>query len=100
MRLLASPFSEKLISEVCPTAIFCEDLLDVAEEDDICFVEDRALIPHVSKIHRLIIYRWNRTYPYDFSLDLLPLSEEWRLVKTEELIGSSHEKITKEIYLK
>ena len=99
-RLLASPFSEKLLSEQSSNAIYREDFLDVAEEGDICFVEDRALLPYFDKIDRLIIYRWNRAYPYDTCLDLLPLSSEWRLDSSSELAGYSHEKITKEIYFK
>ena len=101
-RLLASPFSEKLLSEFSDSAsaIYRDDFLAVAEKGDVCFVENCALLPYYDKISRLIIYKWNRTYPYDFSLDLLPLSKEWKLSKVEELAGYSHEKITKEVYLK
>lgn len=99
-RLLASPFSEKLLAEFTDSAVICEDLLDAAEENDICFVEDRKLLPYKEKIDRLIVFRWNRTYPYDFTLDIDPTSPEWHLSFTEELVGYSHEKITKEVYTK
>ena len=99
-RLLASPFSEKLLSEHSSNVIYCEDFLDVAEGNDVCFVEDRPLLPYFDKIDKLIIYHWNRTYPYDTCLDLLPLSKIWKLDGSFELAGYSHEKITKEIYLK
>ena len=99
-RLLASPFSEKLLSEYCSAAIYSDDFLDIAEKNDICFVENCPLLPYFDKIDRLIIYRWNRTYPYDTCFDLLPLSDSWKLDGSFELAGYSHEKITKEIYLK
>ncbi len=75
-----------------------DDLLDNAGQGDICFVEDRELLPYLSKIERLIIYRWNRSYPRDLLLDIEPNKCGFALEHTEELAGYSHEKITKEIY--
>lgn len=73
-----------------------EDFLDRAGPGELCFVEDRDLTPWLEKLEGLILYRWNRTYPADLYFTL-PL-EGWTLERTEEFAGSSHEKITKEVY--
>ena len=49
-------------------------------------------------ISRLIIYNWNRRYPFDRQLDISPAKMGFKLVSVTEFEGSSHEKITKEIY--
>ena len=50
----------------------------------------------MDKFDTVIIYRWNRHYPSDiqfaFKTDL------YKKISKEEFDGSSHEKITKEIY--
>ena len=70
-----------------------------AGADDYCFVEDRPfVIDH--KVDMIIIYRWNRHYPADtyFNTDLS--AEGYSLLSTYEFEGSSHERITEEIYKK
>ena len=47
------------------------------------------------QIEQFIIYRWNRVYPTDVSVEI---GTEWKLTETEEFPGFSHEKITKEVY--
>lgn len=51
-----------------------------------------------AKPEQVILYKWNRLYPADvhFDLDL----SSFRLERTEEFEGTSHEKITKEVYVK
>lgn len=75
-----------------------EKFLEHAGEDDYCFVENTALSQYERNISTLIIYHWNREYPADFYFDLE--LENWDLVSTEEFAGYSHEKITKEIYIR
>lgn len=69
-----------------------------SNNDGYYFVEDNDLSHYESKIDEIIIYWWNRNYPSDvkFAIDLSLYS----LYDSEEFIGSSHEKITKEIYKK
>ena len=61
------------------------------------FVENPAVIEE-SSIEKIILYRWNRKYPADqyFPIDLTG----WILSETKEFSGNSHEKITKEIYVR
>jgi hypothetical protein len=49
-------------------------------------------------IDEVVIYRWNRHYPSDvyFDLDMSP----FKLIETKEFVGSSHKKITREVYKK
>lgn len=74
----------------------CPDFLEIAKEDDYCFVEDEN-IP-IDKVSEFLIFRWNRDYPSDvyFSHDLASLG--FKRVKKKEFAGSSHKKITLEIY--
>ena len=72
--------------------------LEKAEPGDVCFVENLSIKEAETKIEALILYRWNRTYPADAWLDL-ELSD-FELKETTEFTGSSHERITREIYYK
>lgn len=75
-----------------------EDFLARAGVGDTCFVEDQPLQPWRNKIEGLLLYRWNRSYPSDFALDLA-LGRDWVLQSREDFAGYSHKIITKEVYL-
>ena len=77
-----------------------EDFLSRAGAGEFCFVEDRPALPWLDKVEGVVLYHWNRTYPADRYLDVPPLEHGFRLEKTEEFPGYSHEKITKEVYVK
>lgn len=99
--LLIDPYSEKLFANSDIDAFFIsEEFLAEAEPDDYCFVEKHALSKHISRIDELIIYRWNRKYPADTYLDIDPTAIGMKLISTAEFAGSSHDKITKELYRK
>ena len=74
-----------------------EHFLDKARDADYCFVEDIDVTPYEDKISKIILYKWNRAYPSDLKFGI-SLSDGWKLVKTEDFQGNSHEKITEEIY--
>ncbi len=78
-------------------ASVAEDFLEQAAQEDYCFVENLPLQPYEAKIERLLVFRWNRVYPADTYLDLI-LDGVWHLQRQEEFIGSSHDKITMEVY--
>ena len=50
----------------------------------------------LAEAEEVVLYHWNRTYPSDRRFPL-PLAG-WTLARREEFSGSSHEKITKEVY--
>ena len=97
-KLFVSEYSHKLF-DFAEDRLICEDdFLEKAGSGDVCFVEDRAIAPYVARIKSIVIYRWNRHYPSDTSLDIDPSAEGFRLFAACEFAGNSHEKITKEIY--
>ena len=98
-KLYICGFSQRLFEGNEGSVIIDEDFLE-GKDGRICFVENRALAPYADVIDRLIVYRWNRTYPFDKAIDIDPSARPWRLGSTEEFAGYSHEKITKEIYVK
>ncbi len=73
-----------------------EAFAEKAGAGEYCFVEFSAPAAFESRAEKLIIYRWNRRYQSDvrFDIDLAP----WRLDSAAEFPGTSHEKITKEVY--
>ena len=75
-----------------------EDFLEKAGPGDTCFAEGPAAAAVLDRAEKLVLYRWNRKYPADchFPLDLE--ARGWRLEETADFAGSSHEKITEEVY--
>ena len=51
-------------------------------------------------IDTLIIYRWNRLYHSDVKFDVDVKKSGYKLKSSTEFAGSSHDKITKEIYVR
>ncbi len=99
-KLFISPFSEKLLSPYQFDKHISASFLDEAGEDDICFVENVPLLKYLDKINTLIIYRWDKEYPFDFQLDLKPFDVGFKIDDVVELKGFSHEIIDKEVYVK
>ena len=97
-RLLISPFSADLFGADAVTV--SEDFLQTAGAGELCVLENAPRAPHADRIDELILYRWNRRYPRDLTLDLDPLAAGLRLVEKTELAGYSHESITKERYVR
>lgn len=77
-----------------------EDFMAKAENGEFCFIEDTPVLPYEEKIEKIILFKWNRTYPGDFYFDIDLSSKDWNMIETEEFAGSSHKKITKEVYEK
>lgn len=74
-------------------------LEDVSKKKGIYFVENKSLKEYENDIEKLIIYRWNRDYPADAYLDI-DYKSNFKLIETYDFKGYSHERITKEIYVK
>ena len=78
----------KILPEPCDFSLLCEN--------DFFFAEDSSVLPPRGAVRRLIVYRWNRTYPFDRrfpSENFLPT-----LLEKTDFAGHSHEKITEEVY--
>lgn len=98
-KLWIHPFSEKLFEQEHPeNGCVDENFLEKAGEGDICFVENQSLKGMEGQIEKLIVFGWNRAYPFDFKLDLD--LEQMEKTAEEEFAGYSHEKITRLQYRK
>ena len=73
-----------------------ENTLAEAADNEYCFVEKQEMLPYEKWISEIIVFRWERDYPFDKELEV-DLSA-WKLKLSEEFIGNSHEKITMEVY--
>lgn len=74
-----------------------DDFLHLAGQDDFCFIEN-VDVP-ADKADEIYLFQWNRDYPADmyFTVELKPA---YKKIKAEDFVGSSHKKITLEIYKK
>lgn len=75
-----------------------EDFLYKAGKGEYCFVENEKLSYVREDIEEFIIFRWDRKYPSDLALNVLPEECGMVCVSTEEFAGHSHEKIAMEIW--
>ena len=98
-RLFLNSYSYTLFEDFDINVRVYEDCLKVAQKGDFCFVEGKELTGHIPNIEKLIVFKWNRDYPSDKKLDI-NLSSGWVVAETEDFEGSSHEKITMEVYVK
>lgn len=66
-------------------------------DNGVCFVEN-IKPSSLENVERVTLCKWNRDYPADmfFDIDI----SGYRLDFTEDIVGSSHEKITIEEYTK
>ena len=97
-KLWMNAYSAALFSQNADQIMVDEDFLHQAAEGEVCFVEDQPLLPVYERLEALVVYRWNRTYPPDFKLDLDLNS--FVLMEQKEFPGNSHETITREIYMR
>lgn len=95
-RLLMNGYSKELFGEQSQITVD-ENFLDIAAGGDFCFVENTDVAPFESKAEGIIVYNWNRRYSSDLKFGI-DLSCGWKLVSTADFKGSSHEKITEEIF--
>lgn len=94
-KLFVTPYSAKLFSADKVTV--AENPLDLAGTDDCCFIENLEVTPYLEKADKLLIYRWNRTYPSDVTFPAQALAG-WTRIEIEEFPGNSHDRITVEVY--
>ena len=96
-KLWMSNYSAKQFTDYS-TIIIDDDYINKAEPDDYCFVEDKSY--SVEGVTEFMLFHWNRKYPSDkfFEIDLK--KEGFKKISSEEIKGSSHKKITIEVYRK
>ena len=94
-RLWMSSYSSKQFGDI-PDYIVDDDYVSKADEDDYCFVEDKDY--SVEKAKEIILCHWNRQYQSDRKFDVDLKANGFKKVKSADIAGSSHKKITIETY--
>lgn len=98
-KLWMNSYSHKLYGDMEGVeTVEAEDFLARAGEGELCLVETESLTNMETEIEKIIVFRWNRTYPADFRLDLE--LTDWRRESVREFPGTSHEKIAEESYMR
>ena len=100
---IISKISGKLKVEAYSKSLFPSERISVVDDvlketgsGEWCFSERRTLRGSEGKIEQLMICRWNRNYTASVHLDID--LNGWQLLSSEEFAGSSHEKITMEVW--
>lgn len=73
-----------------------DDYMRKAGVDDYCFVEDKPY--SIDGVSEIVLCHWNRKYPSDKFFDVDLRTEGYKKYSTEDIAGSSHEKITIEVW--
>lgn len=97
-KLFINSYSESLFQGLESNLIIDDNFLNNVAKEDYCFVEDNNLKDFSEKIEKIIVYKWNRIYPSDLKLEI-PI-QDWNLIDSFEFAGNSHDKITREVYVK
>lgn len=96
-KLWMHPYSVPLFPE--GTALQAEEsFLERAKPEDFCFLENADIRPYIHRVDELILFRWNRKYPFDFSFPFEECFKGWRKISSEDFPGNSHDIITMEVY--
>ena len=93
--LFLTDYSSKLFSEIPANVKITNTPQKSAGTGDFCFIENITI--EEINAERIIIYRWNRSYPSDKKFPIELLSGK-TLVSSYDFKGYSHEKITREVY--
>lgn len=96
--LWMNSYSARQFSDFSEGIRVAEDFLARAPGDAWCFAELGDLAPYLPEATHVAVYRWNRLYPSDVRFPIEDFEARWHLLSTREFAGSSHERITEEVY--
>ncbi len=96
--LVLSSYSLPLFNEAEAKIRVSENPACDLADNEIAFLERTSILPLLDQITELTVYHWNRRYPQDVSLGVVPSDSGFALCEKSEFVGSSHDKIIKEIY--
>ena len=96
-KLWMNGYSARQFFELPLNVCVDEAFLQKAEQADYCFAENAEITEYVPKAEGIVIYRWNRTYPADVHFPVHLLCG-FQLVSSTDFAGSSHERITEDMY--
>lgn len=99
-KLFAGKYSARLFSEDDNVTISFGEFPFGAGDGEYCFAECAVPEEYAKNAEGFVIYKWNTLYPCDLTFDLDLAENGFVLEETEDIVGYSHEKITKEIWRK
>ena len=94
-KLWMSPYSAKQFGNNASVSAD-DDYMSKAEENDVCLIEDGSY--STDNANEIVLGKWNRHYPADKFFDTDLKAFGFKKVNTEDIAGTSHEKITIETY--
>lgn len=97
--IYVSNYSAPLFEDFKDRIAVVDSPINECQDDACCFLEMADIADKTDEIECIILYRWNRLYPSDTKLTL-DLNNGFELVTTDDFVGSSHDRITREIYKK
>lgn len=98
-KLWINTFSSSIFENYIGENIVVDDeFVSKIGKNDYCFIENISPNSLKDKVDKIILYNWNRHYPADKFWDLA--LDEWELESEQDIVGSSHEKITERIYIR
>ena len=95
-KLYVTPFSAGLMQRYNVEYVADDNIFNITGNDAMLFIENISVKPHLKNISEIIVYHWNRRYPSDFKTDID--FSHLLLTDTYDFKGTSHDKITREIY--
>lgn len=98
-QLWMNEYSASLFADfAAPQIKVDERFMDEARSGEFCLVENADISPYLPFIEKIVLFNWNRNYPSDVKFPIKLDSGKWVLQTREDFPGSSHEKITMEVY--
>ena len=94
-RLLLNAYSARQFESTDKLTV-SEDFWNQAGEHDFCFFENTAIPTDAAD--EWYLFFWNRDYPADCYFEVDLCKDGFQKIKTEHFVGSSHKKITLEVY--
>lgn len=99
--LWMNEYSAPLFADVTAPQIQVDvRFMDRAGPGEFCLVENADISPYLSFAEKIVLFHWNRSYPSDMKFPIKLDSGKWVLQSREDFPGSSHEKITMEVFTK
>lgn len=98
--LFIHSFSKFLFADYAEKVSMDDNFLQKASSEDGCFVEHLDITPYLDSCNEVIVYKWNRDYPFDMQFTTNLSDQGFSLSGSSDFVGSSHDKITKEIWTK
>ncbi len=90
-------YSASIFPQNAPNIRVSENFLEEVGEGELCFVENADISQIYLQAKRIVLYRWNRSYPSDVKLPKDFLAGR-KLVSSLDFAGNSHPSITQEVY--